>query len=373
MPSSFVVAEAVGTPHCAHVGERCAGEGLQDERAGRPRRARGRSGSTSRLRLADVEELQVAELLPVQAAKTSSSAARRAASVAASVAGVVAGGAAQRRQRAVAPCAPDAQAADGRGAADDALAAGDRRGESHPRRSARSACRARSAGAGVTRSASRAPRARAPAQPWAGRRAHRPARWRRGNHCWTKNDPNRMNISSSVVTPPSSGQASQTPSPAPGEESQDALSCCGVAPLHASPTLPSVQPVGSGARAAEQAGDADRRRRRGRFPLHLGRVGVAVVVERAEGQRALWPGLSTCRPSASAGENCRDDRVVVDEAGVHQAVVRIAVAGLAGGLHRLDDLVDAHRAVLVDVAARAVGHGSGAEGDADARSPARRW
>jgi len=47
-----------------------------------------------------------------------------------------------------------------------------------------------------------------------------------------------MNISSSVVTPPCSGQASQRPSPAPEAESQS------LSVVHAAPMLPSAHCVG---------------------------------------------------------------------------------------------------------------------------------
>src|SRR5689334_2272295 len=53
--------------------------------------------------------------------------------------------------------------------------------------------------------------------------------------------PNRTNISFCVLSPPVIGQASQSPSPAPGDESQLASSS---APLHAAPTLPATQPTG---------------------------------------------------------------------------------------------------------------------------------
>src|SRR5215510_4444487 len=63
------------------------------------------------------------------------------------------------------------------------------------------------------------------------------------NHFFTKNDPNSKNISSSVVTPPVRTHASQMPSPAPGDESQEALRSASVLPLHCAPGLPAVQPL----------------------------------------------------------------------------------------------------------------------------------
>src|SRR5262249_45580992 len=50
-----------------------------------------------------------------------------------------------------------------------------------------------------------------------------------------------MNISFSVLSPPVIGQASQSPSPAPGVESHVALSA---APLHAARTLPATHATG---------------------------------------------------------------------------------------------------------------------------------
>src|SRR5215470_2131472 len=54
-----------------------------------------------------------------------------------------------------------------------------------------------------------------------------------------------MNISSSVVTPPTNGQASQKPSPAPAVESHERLRSASVVPLHGARTLPCVQFVGT--------------------------------------------------------------------------------------------------------------------------------
>src|SRR5262245_7269476 len=54
-----------------------------------------------------------------------------------------------------------------------------------------------------------------------------------------------MNISSSVVTPPINGHASQKPSPAPGLLSHDVLRARSVCPLQGCPGRPAVQPVGT--------------------------------------------------------------------------------------------------------------------------------
>src|SRR5262245_46804096 len=59
-----------------------------------------------------------------------------------------------------------------------------------------------------------------------------------------KYDPSMMNISSSVVTPPVRGHASQKPSPAPAVLSHEALRFAGVMPLHGARTNPLTQFVG---------------------------------------------------------------------------------------------------------------------------------
>src|SRR4029453_5518177 len=53
--------------------------------------------------------------------------------------------------------------------------------------------------------------------------------------------PKSTNISFSVLSPPVMLQASQKPSPAPGDESQAASSS---APLHGAPILPATQATG---------------------------------------------------------------------------------------------------------------------------------
>ena len=66
---------------------------------------------------------------------------------------------------------------------------------------------------------------------------HDPIRDIRG-YGFTKYEPNRRNISSSVVTPPSRVHASHEPSPAPALESHERCRASVVEPLHAAPTLP---------------------------------------------------------------------------------------------------------------------------------------
>ncbi|MFN8641570.1 MAG: hypothetical protein U0802_07905 [Candidatus Binatia bacterium] len=70
--------------------------------------------------------------------------------------------------------------------------------------------------------------------------AYGPSAWAH----WVKKAPRRMNISSSVVVPKATGQASQSPSPTPAPLSQEASRSAGVAPLQVAPTRPAVHPCG---------------------------------------------------------------------------------------------------------------------------------